>query len=321
MLLDFNLARPAVDDGQACAELGGTLAYMAPEHLAAVAKLKEGADPANLCVDGRADVYALGLVLCEALGMRPLWPTEAQGSAMDDLPALIAARSLPVPRLKTSDTDRRVPVALGAVIRRCLEPDPADRYALAAELATDLQAVADNRPLIFAREPEPSKTLRRTWTNRHMLAGAVGVLALLTAIFAAQTAALRVESRARLALDAGIRSASAGEFTAAAAQFAMAHDRASTGSGHALRSLADLALRHKNEAVAAGQIRDRAEAFFRKVEPIRFRLITGRQLKAASQDLRAAFTEFKIFGPTLWTRDPDLDRLDPPRRAAAGRGE
>ena len=147
-----------------------------------------------------------------------------------------------------------------------------------------------------------------------MLAGAVGVLMLLTAIFAAQTAALRVESRARLALDAGIRSAAAGEFAAAAAQFAMAHDRASTGSGQALRSLADLALRHKNEAVAAGQIRDRAEEFFRKVDPIRFRLITGRGLKAASQDLEATFAEFKIFGPTLWTRDPELDRLDPARR-------
>ena len=41
------------------------------------------------------------------------------------------------------------------MIRRCLEPDPADRYALAAELAADLQAVADDAPLCFAREPEP----------------------------------------------------------------------------------------------------------------------------------------------------------------------
>ena len=62
------------------------------------------------------------------------------------------------------------------MIRRCLEPDPADRYALAAELAADLQAVADDAPLCFAREPEPSRTLRRAWRNRRVLASALGVL-------------------------------------------------------------------------------------------------------------------------------------------------
>ena len=174
-------------------------------------------------------------MLGEALGLRSLPISKALGTAIDDLPALIAARSVPVASLKKSDTGRRVPTALGAVIRRCLEPDPADRYALAAQLAADLQAVADDKPLSFAREPEPSRTLRRMSRNRYSLATAAGVLFLVSAIFAAQTAALRRESRARLALDAGIRSASAGEFTAAAAQFAMAGDRAGTGSSQALR--------------------------------------------------------------------------------------
>ena len=67
--------------------------------------------------------------------------------------------------------------------------------------------------------------------------------------------------------------------------------------------------------------RDRAEAFFLKVEPIRFRLITGHGLEAASQELRDAFAEFKVFGPTPWTDDPELDRLDPARRAADRGGE
>ena len=35
------------------------------------------------------------------------------------------------------------------MIRRCLEPNPADRYALAAELAADLQAVAAQRPSVL----------------------------------------------------------------------------------------------------------------------------------------------------------------------------
>ena len=92
---------------------------------------------------------------------------------------------------------RKVPAALGAVIGRCLEPDPADRYALAAELAADLQAVADDAPLCFAREPEPGRTLRRAWRNRRVLALALGVLAFAATFFAVQTAALRREARAR----------------------------------------------------------------------------------------------------------------------------
>jgi eukaryotic-like serine/threonine-protein kinase len=315
MLLDFNLARPAGPDGHAGADLGGTLAYMAPEHLIAVARLKDGANEPEARVDGRADIYALGLVLYEALGVPPVRPAEADETAIDDLPALIAARNAALPRLTTSDAGRRVPAALGAVIRRCLQSDPADRYALASELAADLQAVADDEPLCFAREPEPTRTLRRAWRNRHVLALVFGVLMVFAAIFALQTAALRREARARVDLDAGIRSASAGEFTAAAAQFAMAVERASTGSSRALRSLAQEAEERRIDALAAGRIRDRALAFFLKVEPIRFRLITGHGLKAASQELQATFAEFKVFGPTPWTRDPELERLDPARRA------
>ncbi len=229
--------------------------------------------------------------------------------------ALIAARRAVAPRLKMSEAGRKVPAALGAVIRRCLEPDPADRYALAAELAADLQAVADGAALCFAREPEPARTLRRAWRSRRVLASALGVLALAAAFFTMQTAALRREAMTRRDLEAGIRSASAGEFAAAAAQFAMAFDRASAGRSQALRSLA-------NEAHGAGTkrsrpdcARDRVLAFFLKLEPIHFRLITGHGLKAASHELQDAFAEFKVFGLTPWADDPELDRLDPARRA------
>ena len=76
MLLDFNLARPSGPDGQGSADIGGTLAYMAPEHIAAVAEMKDDADRADARVDGRADIYSLGVVLHEALGSHPFWPPE-----------------------------------------------------------------------------------------------------------------------------------------------------------------------------------------------------------------------------------------------------
>ena len=144
---------------------------------------------------------------------------------------------------------------------------------------------------------------------------ALAVLALVAFLFAGHTALMRREAMARRDLDAGVRSASEGEFAAAAAQFAMALDRANVGATHTLRSLADEANRRKNDALAAGRVRERAQAFFLKVEPIRFRLITGHGLRSASHELRDLFSEFKIFGPTPWTDDPELARLDPaPKR-------
>ena len=140
------------------------------------------------------------------------------------------------------------------------------------------------------------------------------MLTLAAAFFAAQAAALRREAMARSDLDSGIRSASAGEFAAAAAQFAMAVDRASAGGARLFAHSRSRPIGRRNDALAAGRVRDRAEAFFLKVEPIRFRLITGHGLKSASNELRDAFAEFKVFGPTPWTDDPELDRLDPARR-------
>ena len=147
------------------------------------------------------------------------------------------------------------------------------------------------------------------------LATAVGLLAVVAALFVAQTATLRREATTRRDLDAGIRSASAGEFAAAAAQFGMAYDRASAGGARLSAHSRTRRIGARNDAVAAGRMRDRAEAFFRKVEPIRFRLITGQGLKSASDELQDAFAEFKVFGPTPWAHDPELDRLDPARRA------
>ena len=48
-----------------------------------------------------------------------------------------------------------------AVVERCLAPDPDDRYQSAAELTADLQAVADDLPLAYAREPFWSRFARR----------------------------------------------------------------------------------------------------------------------------------------------------------------
>ena len=67
MLLDFHLAREPLAAGERGAGFGGTPAYMSPEQKQAMAAIKLG-NATPVPIDGRSDVYSLGLVLYEALG-------------------------------------------------------------------------------------------------------------------------------------------------------------------------------------------------------------------------------------------------------------
>jgi len=118
MLADFNVAFDRVRMGED-GRLGGTRAYMAPEYARALQDRESGT------VDGRCDLHSLGVVLHElATGMRP----DQRPDALDE-----------------------VPRELAAVIRRCLEADPAKRYQSAGELAAALagawQLLATRRAL------------------------------------------------------------------------------------------------------------------------------------------------------------------------------
>ena len=168
MLLDFNLAADAARPG---ARVGGTPAYMAPEQLQ---RLRGAAAD----VDGRADVFSLGVVLFEALAGRhpfPL-PTEKQG---DSVAELLRLRDTPPPDLATLNT--AVSPSAAAIIRKCLEPDPARRYASAKELAEDLERQLAHQSLLHVREPSPREQFRK-WRRRHPRLASTGSVAALAAV-------------------------------------------------------------------------------------------------------------------------------------------
>ena len=319
--------------------LGGTLDYMAPEHLEALA------DGTVDGVDGRSDIYGLGVVLYEALmGVRP-FPTPREALSVGE--ALLAAAESAAPgrpRLRTIRPE--VPAALEAVVRRCLAPEPSDRYASAADLAVDLQAVADDRPLRFAREPLVNRSFRWLRRNRRPLAMALPVV-LAALVVAATFVKRRVDDlhrRSEIAhlIAEGKRSARANRFAEAMVQFdaaaQLAHQRMeprempknllvlyqkarerlvdSEPTGD-IRELYHKARESYLETVEAGTIDANADALFVASEPLRFRLsgLEG-DLETATRDLQAVLKPFTVAAPHDWTKQrTELTLLDEAKRA------
>jgi len=128
VVTDFGVAKAvtASSGGASLTSLGvalGTPAYMAPEQAAA--------DPH---VDHRADIYAVGALAYEMMAGRP--PFTAPTAQ-----ALLAAQITQTPEPVVQHR-RTVPPALNAVIMRCLEKRPADRWQSAAELVPQLDAMS-----------------------------------------------------------------------------------------------------------------------------------------------------------------------------------
>jgi serine/threonine protein kinase len=101
----------------------GSPSYMAPEQLTASRSL-----------DGRADIWALGVVLYELLTRRRPF----HGESMPSLVALILKGKYE--RLDTLRSD--LPETLVAAVHRCLEVEPENRFASITELADVLAAFA-----------------------------------------------------------------------------------------------------------------------------------------------------------------------------------
>ena len=125
---DFGLARQVAEsteltgEGVAC----GTPPYMSPEQIG------------GLAVDGRSDLYSLGIVLYECLaGKRPF--------AAHDLMGWLACHT----QLEPEPLRRHLhdlPDEVEALVNRLLAKRPEDRYADARELLTDLQFLGADQP-------------------------------------------------------------------------------------------------------------------------------------------------------------------------------
>jgi serine/threonine protein kinase len=124
LVLDWGVARVLADAARSDEGLAlGTPGYMAPEQARGES------------ADARADVHALGGVLFFLLTGSPP-PSGFDGD-------------------RAAEIDRGVgdkPAALGAVCRKALAPDPADRYSSVAPLSADIAHFLTGLPVSAHRE-------------------------------------------------------------------------------------------------------------------------------------------------------------------------
>lgn len=181
MLLDFNLSSDTSSHHRKTTLLvGGTLPYMAPEHLLATLD--------GSAVAEASDVFSLGVIAFELLtGRRPF--ADHPGDFDQTVDQLVADRQQLAPSVRSLNP--QVSAGLSSIVAKCLAPEHRDRYANAAQLADDLRCYQRDLPLRHAPEPSlrerGSKWLRRNargvrWA---IAASLVGLAASASAMFLA----------------------------------------------------------------------------------------------------------------------------------------
>jgi eukaryotic-like serine/threonine-protein kinase len=165
-LADFNISSSGASLESADeAFVGGSLAYMAPEHLVAFDTQNAG------MVDARSDLYSLGVLLWELLqGTRPCADVR-RDDLETTLREMIAQREAGPPPHTTQDGASLLYI-LERVLRRCLAPRPEDRYPSAGRLARDLRVSLNPvaRDILQARPQD-----WRRWVRRYPVAAGLAV--------------------------------------------------------------------------------------------------------------------------------------------------
>ncbi len=192
-LMDFGIAKASASQMTLAGQVFGTPAYMSPEQAS-------GEE-----VDGRSDVFSLGVVLYELL-------TNTRAFEGSNVAATLSRILREEPRPPSGLVE--IPKALDAIVARALKKSRDARYETAAQLAADLedvlegkdptnpamgdplatlplsavprpQAPPETRVMPVAESPIPGRASRTSpGRKRILLAGGIGVVVFLAGLFA-----------------------------------------------------------------------------------------------------------------------------------------
>ncbi|MFB2769548.1 serine/threonine protein kinase [Pelatocladus sp. BLCC-F211] len=107
----------------------GTFRYAAPEQMMGDQNL-----------DARADIYSLGVIIYEMLTGADPFGFSMQGHNMSEASWIVAHTSKPPKSLRSQPGCKQLSPEVEAVVMRCLEKEPARRFASVAELNEALQS-------------------------------------------------------------------------------------------------------------------------------------------------------------------------------------
>jgi tetratricopeptide (TPR) repeat protein len=169
-VLDFGLAKAldqadSQESASACVsvagEVLGTLFYLSPEQAAGA--------PAD--VDHRTDVYALGVMLYEAL--TGALPYDTTGRPSEIMNRILEAAPTP-----PSSLSKGVKPELETIVLKALAKEKERRYQSAGDLADDLRRYVAGEP-IRARRPSSLYVLRKKLIKHRLAAAGVAVVLIL----------------------------------------------------------------------------------------------------------------------------------------------
>jgi serine/threonine protein kinase len=162
-LADFNISFSSQVEGASPREFfGGSLTYMSPEQLEAYDP-NHSRQPEEM--DGRSDIYSLGVLLWEMLtGRRPFEDQMLPAGIEATIRDMTHRRRRGVPAAAIRQLPDDCPQGLKEVLLRCLAPEPADRFADAGQLARQLElCLSDAHDLLYPPAEDPWRRRVRRW--------------------------------------------------------------------------------------------------------------------------------------------------------------
>jgi serine/threonine protein kinase len=126
-IADFGIAKLAGTQMTQAGQVMGTPAFMSPEQFSGAA------------VDARSDLFSLGAVL--------YWMFTGERPFAGDTFTSMSFKIVYAPHIPPRQLQPALPEPADTVLSRALAKNPVDRYQSCAELAADLEALRDGRPV------------------------------------------------------------------------------------------------------------------------------------------------------------------------------